>query len=118
MKAKQSLIIMPSWVYPLFLWITLLSTVYMSVNKLIYIEKSLLVAKHSIVNGLIEITAFKGVYYELYTDKYIKLPDLDASTTQVVKLNISLLTAIKDPLITVFIPLFLPHDVSFKLILK
>ena len=59
MIAKQSAVMMSSWVYPPYLWITLLSTVYMSVNELIYIEKSLLVAKHSIAKRLIEIAAFK-----------------------------------------------------------
>ena len=59
MIAKQSFVMISDWVYPLFLWITLLSTVYMSVNELIYIEKSLLVAKHSIAKSLIEIAAFK-----------------------------------------------------------
>jgi len=36
----------------------------MLVNKLIYIEKFLLVAKHSIPKSLIEISAFNEGYYK------------------------------------------------------
>ena len=58
MIAKKLAVMISSCVYPLFLWITLLSTVYMSVNKLIYIEKFLLVVKHPIAESLIEFASF------------------------------------------------------------
>ncbi|MFT4810415.1 MAG: hypothetical protein ACI9LX_003781 [Paraglaciecola sp.] len=49
---------MSSWVYPLFLWITLLSTVYMLLNILICMNKLLLVVNHPIAESLFEITPF------------------------------------------------------------
>jgi hypothetical protein len=60
-----------SWAYPLFLWITLLSTVYMLLNSLIYIKKLLLVVNHSIAESLLEITSFVRDYYEKYRNRFI-----------------------------------------------